>query len=215
MKREAGLLVVNRLQLLRVGTRSEALSRRAPSRGGSWDDVFTTYRGFDGLAWPAREHPRFATQDGLASVGDVELVDDYVAELGCAAECDVVILARQGWVPPRAAEKHGWFFAGFDLGCFESEHSHFSVVLNEVLCGGLAEMRRFSDALNEQLLVSSVDECTALLGQRRAVAAAGADVEELEDLEAIGIFVRSLNGKRRVMLDSGTVTGVELEVASK
>jgi len=74
----------------------------------------------------------FSTEDGLASVEDWPLVREYKEKLPRCEECDIIMLARPG-TDDEAVRRAGWAAAGFDLGYFDSEWSHFSIVLNEVL----------------------------------------------------------------------------------
>lgn len=159
----------------------------APTVGGSHEAVFRQYRGFDGLAWPALDSLECRLDGGLADVGDLPLVDAYVGGLSDRAECETVIVARD--LPPGAVIP-GWRLAGFDLGYFEAEYSHFSVLLNEVLYGNSDALRGMKTRLNEHLLAPSLDAVDEIVLVRSRLAAAGADLEEMPAIEAIQVHIR-------------------------
>lgn len=193
MSRRVGILVVNRFELLRRGQETGALSKHVAPREMTHEEVFRRYRGFDGLAWPQLEHPQFRTEDGLADAGDAAGVDAYVETLPRRDECDVIALARMG-VSDAVVRPQGWCAAGFDLGYFQSEWSHFSVVLNEIIYGTRLELRRFVSALNEHLLIPTLEEAVEIIKERERVAATGADLEEAAHIEPIAIFIRGGDG---------------------
>lgn len=189
MNRRIGILVVNRFELLRLFEKSASFSTRLPARETTHDRVFCCYRGFDGAAWPEIEHAGFQTEDGLADFADVTRVDAYVKRLPCRAECDVIALGRVG-VALGGPGATGWRPIGFDLGYFESEWSHFSVVLNEIIYAIHPELRRFARRLNEHLLLATLEDALEVAMERSRLAAAGADIEDGPYIEPIAIFVR-------------------------
>jgi hypothetical protein len=182
-------LVVNRFELLRRGQKSGSLPAQVPAQETTHEDVFRRYRGFDGLAWPEVEHREFLTTEGLADVGDLQLVDAYLDDLPTRDECDVVALAPTG-ATDAVLRAQGWRAAGFDLGYFDSEWSHFSVVLNEVLYGACLELRRFAGLLNAHLLIPTLEQSIEIMKERERVAAAGADLEEAACIQPIAVFLR-------------------------
>jgi hypothetical protein len=191
MNRSAGILVVNRIELMRRAVQSGALARRKPAVDAPGEAVFRRYRGFDGVPWPDLEHPEFRTESGLAEVTDWALVEQYVRRLARPEDCDVLLLA-QPKTDNEAALESGWMHAGFDLGYFDSEWSHFSVVLIEVLFGVHPELRAFASRLNEQLLMENVEDAIALLTERNRLAQRGVDLEQGDLIEPIAVFLREI-----------------------
>ena len=189
MNRGAGILVVDRIELMRRAVQSGALAKRKPAVEAPSEEVFRRYRGFDGMAWPELEHPEFRTESGLAEMTDLALVDQHVRRLARPEDCDMVLLARPGTYD-EALLRPGWTLAGFDLGYFDSEWSHFSVVLNDVLFGVHAELRTFASRLNEHLLLGNLEDAITLLTERNRLAGAGVDLEECALIEPITIFLR-------------------------
>lgn len=187
MSRHGGLLVVNRFELLRQAERSGSLSNRMPATGRDHEDVFRRYRGFDGLAWPEVKHEDFSTAEGLADPDVLGPVDAYVEKLPHRHECEVILLAP---LDAAGLDVDGWRRAGFDVGYFESEWSHFSVVLNEIIYGTRLELRRFANVLNEHLLVPTLDLALEVIVERSRLAGIGADVEEVPHVEPVAILLR-------------------------
>lgn len=191
MNRRIGILVVDRFELMRRAARVGVLAKRKPAVEIPSEKVFREYRGFDGVPWPDLEHPEFRTEDGLAALGDSALVDQYVRKLSQREGCDLVLLARLG-ADVEIVQKSGWTAAGFDLGYFHSEWSHFSVVLNEVLFGVHSALRSFGSRLNEHLLLGTLEDAVALLTERNQLAATGVDLEQGDLIEPIAMFLRDV-----------------------
>jgi hypothetical protein len=190
MMRPSGILVVNRLELMRTASRSSVLPQRAPALSLPPADVFLRYRGLDGAPWPGPEHLPFDTEDGLAGLADWPEVKTYLDGLPCRDECDVVVLACQPTDTDRVPDSE-WVSAGIDVGYFESEYSRFSVILNEVIFGAHDELRRFGDRLNEHLLLPSLNDARELLSERGRLRSGGADLEhEPPFMEPITVFIR-------------------------
>jgi hypothetical protein len=186
MSGRSGLLVINRLELMRRGLQAGVLSKRSPAVRLSTEAVFRRYRGFDGLPWPVMQAV-FQTEHGLAAINDLSLVVQYMGKLPHADECDLILLGPSGSTAPR--EELGWSPARFDVGYFESEWSHFSVILNEVLFGVHDELRSFASRLNEHLLVETFEESWTLFKDRNRLARLGADLEQAGRLEPIPVFL--------------------------
>ena len=187
MSRRAGLLAVNRIELFRRAEKSGSLLKRVPAPEMPHEEVFRRYRGFDGLAWPEFEHAEFQTEGGLADFADLARGDAYVRRLPHCAECEVIALAR---LEVAGLGLSGWRPAGFDIGYFESEWSHFSVLLNEVVYASRPELRRFASALNKDLLAPTLALAIEVIAERSRLALTGADIEEAPHVEPIAIFVR-------------------------
>lgn len=196
MNRRIGILVVNRLELMDRAVRAGVLAKRKPAVEIPGEEVFRRYRGFDGVPWPDLEHPEFRTENGLAAVTDWSLVDQYVRKLPRHEDCDLVLLARPG-TDAETVRKSGWTAAGFDFGYFDSEWSHFSVVLNEVLFGVHSELRSFASRLNEHLLLGTLGDAVALLTERNRLAQTGVDLEQGDVMEPIAIFLDAKNDEMK------------------
>lgn len=188
MSNRTGLLVVNRIWLLHRAMAAGVLSKRRPALDLTPEEAFRRYRGFDGEPWPDRNHPEFQTEDGLASVAQELAVVDYVRRLPNAEDSELIALAPVGVT--QLVVSSGWIFAGFDVGYFESEWSHFSIVLSEVLWGVCDELRLFAGRLNEHLLFWRREDAQALLELHHRLAQQGERLEEGE-FEPISIFLKS------------------------
>ena len=186
MTRTEGLVVVDRLAFLRMARRSGRLA--GPRNGESPDSVFRRYRGFDGGVWPVQEHPQFATTEGLADEADRAAVEAYLRTLPNAVDCDLLLLVRASAAGFEGAPRPEWSFAGLDVGFFESEWSHFSVVLNEVIFGNIPELVSFTDKLGPYLLFESLDDALALASAHMRIANAGGDVEQ-GDFEPMAVWL--------------------------
>lgn len=150
--------------------------------------MFLRYRGFDGVSRPVPDYPKLRIDDGLADVGDLALVDEYVATSPTKNELEVILIARGS--NPNANIAARWQFYGFDVGYFESEWSHFSVVLNEIVYGTRDELRQFVGVLNANLLVPSLDRAYTVRKEHERLLKTGADVEQCPCIEAISIYGR-------------------------
>ncbi len=187
MVNSEGIVVIDRVELMRQADRAGVLAKRAPAVALSSEEVFLRYRGFDGRHWPVRDGRAFVTDSGLAAAKDWGVVSAYAAALPNCSDCEVVFLARQGGELDRSPIAE-WSLLGFDVGCLESEWSHFSVILNEVIFGVHPELRKFADSLNEHLLFSTQEASLSLIVERNRVAAEGKDVEHIEQMETIAVF---------------------------
>jgi hypothetical protein len=78
-------------------------------------------------------------------------------------------------------------FLGFDVGMFNSEWSHCSSILNEVLFGNEPKMRAFAARLNEALLLSTADDVRELLALRESLLKRGAALEDCEAFHGFAI----------------------------
>lgn len=163
---------------------------RSPAVPLAEPEVFVRYRGLDGRPWPDLESARFELEDGLADIAEWPAVTAYLDRLPSRDECDPVVLAPQ-LVNIDRIQYPGWHLAGLDIGYYESECSHYSVILNEVIFGAYDELRRFAGVLNEHLLLSSPADARELLAERSRLAAHGADVEhEPPAMGPITVLVR-------------------------
>jgi hypothetical protein len=182
----SGIVVTNRLEFFRRAQENGTLAKRTPAIPRTHEQVFRAYRGFDGIQWPGLDHPGFAITKGVARFEDCKLVDAYVQELPRRDECEVIALTSSlsGW-----AISAEWRFAGFDVGFLDSE-SRFSVILNEVIYGPCAALRRFAQVLNAHLLLDTVDQVAELLATHARLADEGADVEDGEGMEGLAIYLR-------------------------
>lgn len=175
--RDRGVLAVNRQALLRQAMSRGGIQSRTPSVNLTHEDIFRRYRGFDGESWPERDHPEFDTENGLASLSSMSAVQQYIDRLDPHGECDLILVdstVSADYEPSDVGQK----FLGFDVGIFESESSHFSSILNEVIYGHEPEMRAFAALLNEALLFSTVDDARDLHALRERLLKRGADLED-------------------------------------
>lgn len=175
-----GILAVDRQHMLRQAVSGGVLMSRAPAVPMSAEMIFATYRGFDGLAWPASLPPVFKTESGLAATSVMASARSYADQL---VDCDLIILADL----TTNADFSGLGLLGFDVGYFESEWSHFSSILNEVLFGSEAEMRAYAKRLNSSLLFASGSDAADMLLTREQLLCRGADLEG-GDLQTIRIY---------------------------
>jgi hypothetical protein len=190
MMRACGILVVNRPEMWRQASRRAVQRPRSPAVPLTGPEVFVRYRGLDGRPWPDLEQAPFELEDGLADIARWPEVTAYLDGLASRDECDPVVLAHQ-LVNIDRIQHLGWHLAGVDIGYYESEYSHYSVILNEVIFGAYDELRRFAAVLNEHLLLSSPADARELLAERGRLAAQGADVEhEPPAMAPITVFVR-------------------------
>jgi hypothetical protein len=158
--RRSGLLLVERYAAVR------------PSAiGVDAENAMNAYRGFDGIAWPGETIRDFQLQNGLASVLELEKVLSAYTNLRDGL-VDVVYFPSYDSAPPP-----GFFFAGYDVGYFESEYSCYSVILNEIIFGTVPELTVFGAALNESLLAPAGEVCEHLMRRRLAALASGVDLE--------------------------------------
>jgi hypothetical protein len=187
MTASSGIIVVNRADLLRLAMRSGSLTNRLPATGGDHNTTFLRYRGFDGVVWPEPQHPEFQTEGGVASLADLTAVEAYIQHLVRQEECDLIGLRAE--LGQGAFATSHWRSIGFDIGYFESESSHFSVILNEVVYGTSPEMIRCASLLNNHLLCPSREQGEEILASRRRAERLGADLERIQNAEIIEIFV--------------------------
>jgi hypothetical protein len=162
--------------------------RAQPALDLSPEEVFRRYRGFDGVAWPNGGRVGFDLEGGLASVDDRPAVEQYRGKLVQSQESDLLLISRGGVAAHNGYDRPGWAFVGIDVGFYESELSHFSAVLNEVIWGELKELRKFSARLNANLLIGDEADALDLVATHEALQRAGRDVEEGR-IEAIVVHV--------------------------
>ncbi len=186
MSGQPGLLVVNRMELMRIAERAGRIMDREPALAISAEEVFRRYRGLDGVAWSTEGHPPLR-DDGLAEPSQLAAIEDYARKLPSPHENDIILLVQPG-TSGESTQRLGWRLIGFDVGYYESAWSHFSVVLNEVIWGTIDELRSFADKLNEYLLLNNVGDAEALVRRHVALASEGSDVEQGE-VEPLAIYV--------------------------
>jgi hypothetical protein len=174
MTRTTGLLVVNRIEMMRKTSR--VLASRTPALPLAIDTIFHRCRGLDGNVWPELEHPSFQIEDGLADIPDWSHIRKYAHELPCHAECDIIALSMAD-VDFTLMQRPGWTAAGFDVGYLASEWSRYSVILNEVLFGMYDELKSFAARLNENLLLPTLEDGRELIVERARLFALGRDLE--------------------------------------
>lgn len=188
MNTTRGLLVLNRMALMRRAESAGVLSSRIPAVKLAPVEVFKRYRGFDGQPWPDLESRNFDVRDGVADLAALPAVGEYLRRISNADECEIVLLE---WLPPDAMPLAcpGWSSAGFDLGYYDSEWSYFSIVLNEILFGVYDELRRFGNGLNPNLLIPNADDVQGILESRQRLVDAGKDLEEVPNAQLIHVLI--------------------------
>lgn len=186
-----GVLVLNRMALMRLAEQSGVLTNRRPLLDISVSDIFRKYRGFDGDPWPDLADTDRLTLDGLADPNDLEWACGYRTSLDCRSECDLIFLTNSDHSMPPF---DGWRLAGLDVGWFQGEELHYSIVLNEVIFGIHKSLLELSRALNGSLLFDSMSVAQILLERRREIAIDGGDVEILEgDPQVVQVFVSDIS----------------------
>jgi hypothetical protein len=168
----SGLLLIERFVVSKPSTIG-----RTPAQ------AMMAYRGFDGIAWPGDTLRDLDIDDGLSPLTELTKIRKYYDK---AADGSMDLVYLSGAV---SAAVPGFFFAGFDVGYFESEYSHYSVILNEIIFGAHPELIRFGARLNESLLAPSEQLCREVIQQRGALLATDADIERgPEVIGAIPIY---------------------------
>lgn len=185
MSVKSGLLAVDREALLRRAEAAGTLTRRTPALELSPSDAFAVYRGFDGLAWPVGPPAGVRMSDGLVDPAMLPLVRADLAARA-TSKTDVLLLTWMGesQVPEL---QPGWVHAGIDIGYYESEFSHYSIILNEVIFGIHDNLRAFGRILNGHLLLPSPEKAGAVLSARKELADRNADLEEVSDPQIVHV----------------------------
>lgn len=182
-----GLLVVSRARWLMAerlspSPRVKELASREPARS-----ALAKYRGFEGVSWPkcAESWPPRDEND-LARLEYLDAVVEYASSLPTDLESEVLLLTRPCSYGAAEPPAPGFRMKGFELGCWNSQTDHFSILLHEVLLGRSAELREFTHRLNSSALLPDTLIAEELLATRRTLAAAGADLEEFEPADEVG-----------------------------
>lgn len=177
------IVALDRLALLKQ--HPAALAARTPSLPMSPEQIFGAYRGLDGQPWPT---PPFEGREeaGLVALGELENVRAIIEKSDRAGDLDIVALSRAP--DEHATMSTGWKRLGYDLGYLESRWSHFSVLLNEVIFGGVPAIRDFAKVLNSNLLLDSAEDAARLLATRTLAGAAGEDIETVGDISIYAVF---------------------------
>ena len=81
-----GIVVIDRLELMRQARRSGVLAKRTPAVALPAEEVFHHYRGFDGQIWPTLERRPFSTDGGLAAPSDWAAVS--VTSIATSGACE-------------------------------------------------------------------------------------------------------------------------------
>lgn len=181
MTTNSGIVVLDR----------EAFVRRvAPAtleQGSRSKQILARYRGLEGEPWPDSPLSPFV-QDGQpvgiehsaivgAHVGGQEAFGSDAVLLGC---CDL---------DSRELERLGWVYAGYDVGYFEGEWSHYSSIFHEVLFGAQTELRDFVHHLNSYYLFPTLELAVEFATERERLLRSGRDVES-GPVEPVAIHIR-------------------------
>lgn len=180
-----GLLAVDRERLYRLALNAGVLGGRAPAVNLPDREVFHAYRGLDGQWWPEPPGEGLAVSDGFAPLSLLHEVDRYAGR--CGPSCDVIVIGSTENVAVAGVSEQ-FECIGFDVGTCESEWSHFSCILNEVLYGTDPELRAIASLLNGQLLLPDMTAVNALLVARRNASERGADLETIPDIAVVPHF---------------------------
>jgi len=185
MNMKLGIVVIDRFAALRANARTAP--KRRPVGGKNHREVAAAYRGFDGAVWPGLQDGQLPVVDGIVGIESLDAVRTYVRGLPNSAEIDVIVLAP---IHGSGAEQlPEWRQIGFDIGYYESQWSHFSVLLNEVVYGVNATMTAFAIELNESLLCDSEQAAARIIAARRHLAEGEADLETMgPEMRAIRIY---------------------------
>lgn len=152
-----------------------------PSSAGV--DSAGSYRGFDGHAWPGNLIDDVALVDGLAPISELDRLMEYLKRLD---GLDIDLIYCSFGEEPGI---EGLEFVGYDVGYYESEYLHYSVILNEVLYGSCARLNAFVERLNMQLLATAEADALELLAIRESIGKSECDLEKGEErLRALPIF---------------------------
>jgi hypothetical protein len=185
-ERDGGLLVVRRINWFADVT---AEVKRTPSVALSHQEILTTYRGFDGEAWPNWEFvDGIHLENGLASLDQYQMVDDYYRNVSKEHSCDMLCLGFHESFNPYSLLPPVYLLLGYDYGFYLSETGIFSSLFHEVIYGMYSEMRQFSSLLNDYLLFPVIENAKTLELTRNSLLAAGADLEGYETCQAIVIY---------------------------
>jgi hypothetical protein len=147
-------------------------------------DVLNRYRGFEGRAWPGTLGDDIALVGGLAPLSEFDRLWEYCRRV----ETPLIDLVYCSF--DEDPDLPDFEFVGFDVGYYESEYNHYSVVLNEVIYGSCDVLTAFNPELNGQLLIDTEKRAEALLAVRATVSRSECDLESgPERLQSISIFV--------------------------
>lgn len=173
------VLVVDRLAVF--GRFEKAIGSRPCHVGLRHDEVFRRYRGIDGEPWPLGEPSDLSFLNDTVSLPDWDAAKRYARAAGSA---DIIAFGPDSGPVlhlPEGESGASLRRLGFDLGVFQDRYAQFSVVLNEVVFGGVASVAAFARELNEHLLLPSLAAAAQLDVVRRA---ALADQEDLEQMDS-------------------------------
>ena len=186
-----GYLLVRRVNWL--AERSAALPLvRPPGIACPLEDVWRTYRGFDGEAWPGLEDTdTLGLVHGLVPPGDLRLLEPRIREQWSQPSHELLYLrsldaGAESKAPPL---QDGLALLGSDFGYYESEHSHYSALLHELLYGTYDELRQFASRLNAALLFENATDAWAFGRTRDTLLQRGADLEtDGERQRAVAVY---------------------------
>jgi len=94
----------------------------------------------------------------------------------------------------RAARFPHLRFEGYDYGYYVSEFGLFSAIFHDIIYGDYAELRTFSELLNDALLFTSLDDVKMVHKTREDLIEAGAALEQDEDEPFIPIAIYATLG---------------------
>jgi hypothetical protein len=149
-------------------------------------ELAKNYAGFDGVSWPNLECSPHEGSDVPAPLNQFSLVERYFSSLSTGSGARLIALTEPS--SSGAGLPENWRLLGFDAGWYRASYSHFSLILNEVICGRYNELITFRNRLNEHSLFSELKMVEELVAAHDAMERAGADVEHSPAPGSLGGF---------------------------
>jgi hypothetical protein len=187
-----GLLVVKRTDYWHDDR--YAAEKIEPSIFMETKQIFSQYCGIDGEAWPLEmSESNILLIDGLSSIDYYQEILSYYELVKKSNLCDLIYITSCEAILPKKLQAEGWTFCGYDYGMYLGEHNNWSVIFQEIIFGKLSELREFGHKLNNNLLLSSLEEAFNLRVKRGEIAKTENSVfletiEEDEDFGPIAIY---------------------------
>ncbi|HXL81082.1 MAG TPA: hypothetical protein VN951_09420 [Pyrinomonadaceae bacterium] len=188
-----GFLVVRRIDWVTELPFAENVQRqsiRSPVGGLTHEDVRDRYRGFDGWPWPDSED--FALPpltNGLASTRVLPVLEQYYEKESKRHSCDLIFLDYTEGIRALVELPSKFKFLGYDYGYYACEDNIFSSLLHEVIFGIYADITRFAESLNDNLLLPNIETAKDLDRKRAELLEKNADLERNgEVLTPIAIY---------------------------
>jgi hypothetical protein len=163
---------------------------RSPVLNLSHEEVQARYRGFDGWPWP--DDTKFALPpltNGLAVATLLPAIEEYYKEVSKSYSCDLIYLDYTQGIRALIELPTRFKFLGYDYGYYVGEDNLFSSLFHEVIYGVYDDMTRFSELINDNLLLLNIEAAEQLHRTRTNLLEANADLERNgEVLTPIAIY---------------------------